>query len=149
MGTTATLNSPTPAATARGRTLRAVAIVGALAATAVNIALWVIGQVTDASFLATPPGAHSTMTVGLELVIPATLASFAAGALVLGWAARRSHRLVRAVLLAAGGFAVLSIAGPLTAAEDAGSGVLLAGMHLATGAAFVITATAWLRRAHR
>ena len=44
-------------------------------------------------------------------------------------------------MLAAGVlFAVVSTSGPLSTAEDTSTGVLLAGMHLVTGAAFAITA---------
>jgi hypothetical protein len=49
---------------------------------------------------------------------------------------------VRAVLVAAALLAVVSAAGgPLPAADDLATGVLLAAMHLVTGATFLVTAS--------
>jgi hypothetical protein len=47
---------------------------------------------------------------------------------------------VRAVLIAAALVAVVSAGAPLSAAQDSASSVLLATMHLVTGAAFLVTA---------
>jgi hypothetical protein len=43
-------------------------------------------------------------------------------------------------MAAAPAFAVVSAAGPLSAAQDTATAVLLAAMHLVTGAAFLATA---------
>jgi hypothetical protein len=56
-------------------------------------------------------------------------------------ASRRSDHWARAVLAAGVLFAVVSTVGPLSTAEDTSTGVLLASMHLLTGAAFAITAS--------
>lgn len=61
--------------------------------------------------------------------------------LSLALAVRRSRRSARAVLVAAALVAVVSAGGPLSAAQDTASGVLLAAMHLVTGAVFLATAS--------
>jgi Ca2+/H+ antiporter len=47
---------------------------------------------------------------------------------------------VRAVLIAAALIAVVSTGAPLSVAQDTATGVLLATIHLVTGAAFLVTA---------
>jgi peptidoglycan/LPS O-acetylase OafA/YrhL len=78
--------------------------------------------------------------VGIVSIVLTTLLAFAVGSVLLALAARRSRRWVRAVLTAAAVFAVVSAGAPLSAAQDTATGVLLATMHLVTGAAFLITA---------
>lgn len=78
--------------------------------------------------------------VGIVEIVVTTLVMFAVGAAVLALAARRSHRWAHAVTITAAGIAVVSAAGPLSAALDTATGTLLAAMHLATGTAFVVTA---------
>ena len=79
--------------------------------------------------------------VGIVLVVLTTLIAFAAGIGLFALAARRSDRWARTVLAAGVLFAVVSTGGPLSTAEDTASGVLLATMHLLTGAVFAITAS--------
>jgi hypothetical protein len=78
--------------------------------------------------------------VGILLVALTTLLTFAVGTGLLALAVRRSRRWVRALLVAAALFAVVSAGAPLSAAQDTATGVLLAAMHLVTGAAFLVTA---------
>lgn len=78
--------------------------------------------------------------VGILLVALTTLLTFAVGTGLLALAVRRSRRWVRALLVAAALFAVVSAGAPLSAAQDTATGVLLATMHLVTGAAFLVTA---------
>jgi hypothetical protein len=78
--------------------------------------------------------------VGIVSIVLTTLLAFAVGSGLLALAARRSRRWVRAVLTAAALVAVVSAGAPLSAAQDTATGVLLATMHLVTGAAFLITA---------
>lgn len=112
---------------------------GAAVATIVNAALWAGGRAADVSFLVSPP-AGDPFQVGVVMVILATLLAFAVGSGLLALAARRSRRWVRAVLVAATLLAVVSAAGgPLLAADDFAAGVLLAAMHIVTGAAFLVT----------
>ena len=111
--------------------------VGAAAATLINAALWVGGRAADVSF----PVSSAFMTqVGIVSIVLTTLLAFAIGTGVLALAARRSRRWVRAVLIAAALFAVVSAGAPLSAAQDTATGVLLATMHLVTGTAFLVTA---------
>ncbi|MGH3387084.1 MAG: DUF6069 family protein [Nocardioidaceae bacterium] len=126
--------------TTRRRTLLQEAAIGAVAATAANAAIWAAGRAADTSFLVTPVGSDTAMRVGLVLVVLTTLITFAVGMGLFALAARRSDQRARAVLIAGVLVAVVSTTGPLSTAEDTASGVLLATMHLLTGAAFAITA---------
>jgi Family of unknown function (DUF6069) len=110
---------------------------GAAAATLVNAALWTGGRAAGVSFMVS--SAFMTQ-VGIVSVVLTTLLAFAVGSGLLALAARRSPRWVRAVFIAAAVFAVVSAGAPLSAAQDTATGVLLATMHLVTGAAFLITA---------
>jgi hypothetical protein len=125
---------------AQGRSLLGIAAAGAAIATLVNAAVWAGGRATDASFLVTLP-TGDIVQVGIVEVILKTVLAFAVGSGLLALAARRSHRWVRAVLVAAALVAVISTGGPLTNANDIATGVLLAAMHLVTGATFVVTAS--------
>ena len=139
MGTASTIAS-TNLDTPRSRFLRHEAVIGAVAATATNVAVWAAGRAADVSFLVIPLGGKATIQVGIVAVVLTTLIAFAAGTVLLALAARRSDRWARAVLAAGVLFAVVSTSGPLSTAEDTSTGVLLAAMHLVTGAAFAITA---------
>ena len=140
MNTTSTISSSTLDATPRSRSIRQVAAIGALAATVANVALWVGGRAADVGFLVSPLVGPPVMQVGLVSVVLTTLLAFAAGWAVLTLAARRSRQLVRVVTAAATVIAVVSTAGPLSTALDTATGVLLAAMHLITGATFLAAA---------
>jgi len=108
--------------------------------TIVNAALWAGGRAADVSLSVSPPLADTTIRGGVVLVVLTTLLTFAVGSGLLALAARRSRRWVRAVLVAAALLAVVSAAGgPMPAADDLATGVLLAAMHLVTGATFLVT----------
>jgi hypothetical protein len=142
MGSASTMTSTT-LDTTRSRSLRREAAIGAVAAAAANAAIWAAGRAADVSFLVSPV-IGPTIQVGILLVVLTTLIAFAAGMGLFALAARRSDRWARAVLVAGVLFAVASTAGPLSTAEDTSTGVLLASMHLLTGAAFAVTASrAW------
>jgi hypothetical protein len=141
MNTTSTISSSTLDATPRSRSTRWVAAIGALVATVANVALWVGGRAADVGFLVSPLVGPPVMQVGVVSVALTTLLAFAAGWAVLTLAARRSRQLVRVVMAAAAVIAVVSTAGPLSTALDTATGVLLAAMHLITGAAFLAAAT--------
>jgi hypothetical protein len=140
MGSTSTITS-TDLDTTRSRSLRREAAIGAAAAAAANAAIWATGRAADVSFLVTPLIGKVAIQVGIVAVVLTTLIAFAVGMGLFALAARRSDRWARAVLGAGVLFAVVSTAGPLSTAEDAATGVLLATMHLLTGAAFAITAS--------
>ena len=140
MNTTSTISSSTLDATPRSRSTRQLAAIGALAATVANVALWVGGRAADVGFRVSPLVGPPVMQVGVVSVVLTTLLAFAAGWAVLTLAARRSRQLVRVVMAAAAVIAVVSTAGPLSTALDTATGVLLAAMHLITGAAFLAAA---------
>lgn len=119
-------------------------VAGALVATLVNGVLWAAGRAADVSFSVTPLGSDSSTVVGLVAVLPVTLVAFAGASGLLVLAVRRSRTWVRAVILAAALVAVVSVVGPLSAADDTATGVSLAAMHLATGAVFVVTSSVFL-----
>jgi hypothetical protein len=127
--------------TVRSRSLLPTAAAGAAVATLVNAALWGGGRAAEVSFEVTPFLSDTGTQVGIVSVVLATLLAFAVGSGLLALAARRSRRWVRAVLVAAALVAVVSTGGPLSVAHDTASGVLLAAMHLVTGAAFLVTAS--------
>ena len=139
MGTASTI-TPTNLHTPRSRSLRHEAVIGAVAATATNVAVWAAGRAADVSFLVIPLGGKATTQVGIVAVVLTTLIAFAVGTGLFALAARRSDRWARTVLAAGVLFAVVSTIGPLSTAEDTSTGALLAAMHLVTGAAFAITA---------
>ena len=116
------------------------AAIGALAATIANVALWVGGRTVDVSFLVSPIVGPPVMQVGVVEVAMTTLLMFAVGWAVLALAVRRSRRWMRIVMAAAAVVAVVSAAGPLSAAQDTATGVLLAAMHIVTGAVFIAAA---------
>ena len=145
MNTASRIRSSTMDATPRSRwTLRRRegirAAIGALAATIANVALWVGGRTVNASFLVSPIVGPPVVQVGVVEVALTTLVMFAVGWAVLALAVRRSGRWMRIVMVAAAVVAVVSAAGPLAAAQDTGTGVLLAAMHLVTGAVFIAAA---------
>jgi peptidoglycan/LPS O-acetylase OafA/YrhL len=125
--------------TAPSRSLLQGAAAGAAVATLVNAALWVGGRAADVSFMVN--SAVGDIQVGIVLVVITTLLMFAIGSGLLALAAQRSRRWVRAVLVAAALVAVASAGVPLSAADDTATGVLLAAMHLVTGATFLVTAS--------
>ncbi len=140
MDTTSTMHASTLDSSERSRPIWQWAVVGAVAATLANVVLWAVGRAADVGF-GVSPFVGEPFQVGPALIVPTTLLTFAVGAVVLGWAARRSQRWVRAVMIGAAVFAVLSAAaGPLPTADETATGVLLAAMHVVTGAVFVETA---------
>jgi hypothetical protein len=137
MSTTYTAGSDGLGTAVQRRSLLKGSAAGAAAATLVNAALWAVGRAADVSFTVSSP---LVTEVGIILVVLTTLLAFAVGSGLLALAARRSRRWVRAVLVAATLVAVVSAGAPLSVAEDTVTGVLLAMMHLVTGAAFLVTA---------
>ena len=136
----ATTSSPASNAPQNRSVVRATTL-GALAATVLNVALWGIGRAVNASFLVDPALGAPNLQVGVVKVILTTLLPFALGAALLALAARRSRRRITTLAVAAGVLAVVSAAGPLAGAHDTATGLLLATMHVTTGAAFVGAAT--------
>lgn len=140
MDTTATATDATRTASGGRSTLRA-ATVGALVATVVNLAKWAIGRAAGAGFVVDPALGDPNLEVGALKVVVTTLLPFAVGALLLAVAARQSGRWVLGVASVGAAVAVSSAVGPLVGGHDTATSVLLATMHLTTGAAFVVVAT--------
>ena len=139
--TAASTITPPDAAPAPRRSMRLATAVGAVAATAVNAAVWGVGRIADVSFAVTPLGAEAETQVGLVTVILTTAIIFALGMAVFALAANRSRRWSTAVLACGVLFAAVSAAvGPLPAAEDTATALLLTTMHVVTGAVFAATA---------
>ena len=141
MSTASTAGPDGIGTTTQSRSLLQGAAAGAAVATLVNAALWAGGRAADVSFLVTPLLGDTATQVGIIPVLLTTLLTFAVGSGLLALAARRSRRSVRAVLVTAALVAVVSAGAPPSAAQDTASGVLLAAMHLVTGAAFLVTAS--------
>jgi Family of unknown function (DUF6069) len=137
MSTTTTAGPGGLGTAVQSRSLLQGSAAGATAATLVNAALWTGGRAVGVSFMVS--SAFMTQ-VGIVAVVLTTLLAFAVGLGLFALAARRSRRWVRAVLIAAALVAVVSAGAPLSAAQDTATGVLLATMHLVTGAAFMVTA---------
>jgi Family of unknown function (DUF6069) len=135
MSTTSTAGPGGLGTAVQSRSLLQGSAAGATAATLVNAALWTGGRAVGVSFMVS--SAFMTQ-VGIVAVVLTTLLAFAVGSGLLALAVRRSRRWVRAVLIAAALVAVVSAGAPLSAAQDTATGVLLATMHLVTGAAFVV-----------
>ena len=135
--TTSTAGTDGLGTAVQSRSLLQGSAAGAAAATLINAALWAGGRAADVPFMVS--SAFMTQ-VGLVPIVLTTLIAFAVGSGLLALAVRRSRRWVRAVLVSAALVAVVSAGAPLGAAQDTATGVLLATMHLATGATFLITA---------
>jgi hypothetical protein len=137
MSTTSTAGPDGLGTAIQSRSLLHRSAAGAAAATLVNAALWTGGRAAGVSFMVS----SALMTqVGIVAVVLTTLVAFAVGSALLALAVRRSRRWVRAVLIAAALVAVVSAGAPVSAAQDTATGVLLATMHLVTGAAFLVSA---------
>lgn len=113
--------------------------VAALTATLVNLALLGLGQPADASFLVPGRGVDApSMPVGPLAVIASSLVPMLLGIAVAALVARRSRRGVRALQIAAGVVAVVSIGFPLSLDTDVATRLLLSAMHLVVGTAYVL-----------
>lgn len=138
--TTTSLRAETGTTVSVRSALRATTIY-ALAAAAINLLLWVIGRAAGAGFVVDPGLGPPNFKVAGIKVLASTLIPFAVGVLVLLLAARRSRRWAITVGVVGALIAAGSAAGPLAGAHDTATGVLLASMHLITGAAFLASAT--------
>lgn len=139
--TTTTMNSDTPRHSGRAPAppRHRIGLWGAGAAgvaVASNLVVWLIGRAADVGFVVPGRGGGSPVEVGAPEVTLTTVLPFAAGTALFALGAR-SRRSRRAVLTAAVVVAVGSAAMPLSLDTDAWTRVLLATMHLITGAVFV------------
>jgi hypothetical protein len=136
--------TPTHAPANAGRrgslfTWLAVGALAAVASAAGNLAVFAIARAADASLVVVDGGeVHEVEASGVAgaSVVP-MLAGIALVALVVGIAPRRLG-VVRLAQVVGGGFALLSVVGPLTIDTDGGTAAALAVMHVVTGATLVI-----------
>jgi hypothetical protein len=139
-----TASAATPAQSHSRLVLRA-STVCVVAVTLINLAVYGLGRMTDASFVVSPGLLPEDLQVGALKVAVTTLAYFAPGVVLLVVAARRSLRWVHSLAWVAVVYALASTWGPLAVAQDPATGWVLATMHGTTGAAFVVAAS-WVHR---
>ncbi|MGH9118990.1 MAG: DUF6069 family protein [Acidimicrobiales bacterium] len=109
----------------------------ALAAVAVNLVILGIGAAADVDFDVPQFRSDTTMAVNPLAVILSTLVALAAGWALVASARRWGRPSLRAVQVIGAVVAVVSLALPLGVDADASTRLVLAAMHLATGAIFV------------
>lgn len=119
----------------------------AVASVAVNLAVFGVADAADASLVVVDGGdAHEVMAGDIAV---ASLVPLVVGVAVVAAVVAATHRrlgVVRLAQVVGGGFALLSVAGPLTIDTDGGTAAALATMHVVTGAAFVLALEAVRRR---
>ena len=120
----------------RGRLWR-VGAIGAAVAIVVNLVILGIGRAAGVPFVV-PNFDGTSMTVGPVIVAFMIAVWFALGLLLATFVAARQPRRLRAIQIVAVVVAVVSLIQPLGVDADAASRLLLASMHLVTGAAFVL-----------
>lgn len=118
----------------------AAAAVGAAAA---NLVVLAVARATDASLVVVDNGeAHGIDAGGVifSSVVPVVIGVALTALVALRW-----RGVVRLAQVVGGGFALISVAGPLSIDTDAGTAAALALMHVVVGAAFV-AGLEWARR---
>lgn len=129
-----TRTSRVPSGNAGSIWLRA-GVVAVAASAAGNLAVLGVAELGDASLVVTDGDtAHDIVAGGViaASVVPVVVGVLAAALIALRWLG-----VVRLAQIVGGGFALLSVAGPLAADADGGTRIALAAMHVVTGAAFV------------
>lgn len=118
--------------------------VGAVAATVANLVILFIGRAAGASF-ALPDGAnvHEVSTAG---VIIATAPPLVLGIVLAALLAHWWPWVIRVAQVIGGGFALLTVAGPVLADTDGGTQLALALMHVVVAVAVVVSLEAVRRR---
>jgi hypothetical protein len=106
-------------------------------ATAVNLALYGVGRLTDAAMRIDPAGSDPNHQIVPVDVAWKTAVPLLLGAVVVGVVLRRSQRWAAAVVAVGAGFAVVGIPFLLNGAHDITTGVLLSAMHTVAAATFV------------
>ena len=108
-----------------------------LAAVAVNLAIFGIGVAADLDFDVEPIGSDTPTTVNVVAVVLSTLVALAAGWGLVALARRIGRPSLRAVQIIGAVVAVVSMAMPLAIDAETSTRLVLAAMHLTTGAIFV------------
>lgn len=118
--------------------------VGAMAATVANLMILFIGQAAGASFVL-PDGAN-VHEVGTAGVIIATAPPLVLGIVLAALLAHWWPWVIRVAQVIGGGFALLTVAGPVLADTDGGTQLALALMHVVVAVAVVLSLEAVRRR---
>lgn len=145
MDTTSPTSRTAPKPLSVNRLVLRASTVCVLAVAMINVGVYGLGSLTDASFVVSPSLGPEQLQVDAVKVAGTTLVYFVPGVVLLTLAARRSLRLVRILAVSAAVFAVGSAWGALDAAHDTATGWVLAPMHWTTGAAFIVAA-AWVHK---
>jgi len=120
-------------------------LVGAAAAAMVNLLVLVIGRLAGVDFSLVTNGGPTQVSVTAVLLM--TLVTFALGTALAVLLARGGAHRLRWAQLAGAAFAVLTAGAPLSFTGGSTTGVLLALMHLVTGASYVLALQAVRSRA--
>lgn len=110
------------------------------AGTLVNAGLWLIGRATGVPFSVTLAFGGIVHEVSLVEVVLATALAVAAGVAVVSAVGRRSSRGMAALIVVGAVFGFVSAAGAIGFANDTGTGLMLAVMHVAATTTFVLAA---------
>ncbi len=118
-------------------------LVAALGAAVANLVVYLIGRAAGVGFSLEMGG--SVTQVGAAQVLLLSIVSIVVGTALAALLARRGADRLRWAQAVGAAVAVLSAVGPLSAAAGA-TGILLAAMHLITGASYVLALQAVRRR---
>jgi hypothetical protein len=142
----ATATSPRDASSQRpGLTWWQAAAAGALAATAVNLVVFLIARAAGASLVLRQPGAsdHKITAGG---VIFSSVVPMVGGIVLATLAALLWAGLLRVAQVVGGGLGLLTVAGPLTSDTDGVTQISLAAMHIIVAVTVVLALEAIRRR---
>lgn len=117
-------------------------LAAALVAAVANLVVYLIGRAADVEFTLTPGG--SVTQIGVVHVLLMSIVSVLLGTMLAVVLARGGVHRLRWAQAAGAAIAVLSAIAPLSGGWPAG--VLLASMHLITGASYVLALQAVRRR---
>jgi len=108
-----------------------------LIATVAGLAILGIAAAAGVDFRVRPPGSDAVMDINAVAVAVTIILTTALGWAVVALARRVGRPSLRAIGVIAAVFAVISVTMPLGAEGDAAARLVLASLHLVTGAIFV------------
>lgn len=108
-----------------------------LTAAVAGLAVFGIATAAGVDFRVRPAGSDTPMDVNAGLVVLTTILTTALGWALVALARRLGRPSLRTIVLAAAAFAVLSAILPLVTEADTPARLVLASLHLVTGAIFV------------
>lgn len=129
-------NASAPDAARSGRSVIVHGLAAAIAATVVNLVIALVAPAAGASMKAGFGGALNT--IGLPIVVPATLVTLAIAAVVTWLIVRRRPAARRLLAWLGLVVALASVAAPIIGAADAATAVSLASMHVVAGVCWLV-----------